>query len=46
MFEDYYGERPRCPYPFEKLGHDKQHYLPPPNWPSEDVAKSLKEMNA
>lgn len=46
MFEDYYGKRPMCPYPFEKLDHDKAHYLPPPNWPSEEVGKSLNEMTA
>ena len=45
MFEDYHERRPMCPYPFEKLGHDQEHYLPPPNWPSEDIGKRLTEMN-
>ena len=46
MFEDYHDRRPMCPYPFEKMAHDKAHYLPPPNWPMDDMAKSLKEMMA
>jgi hypothetical protein len=44
MFEDFHGRKPLCPYPFEKLAHDKEHYLPPPNWPFAEPGKSLKEL--
>lgn len=46
MFVDYHGMQPRVPLPFEKLGHDKNHYLPPPNWPLTEPARSLKTMLA
>ncbi len=46
MFVDYFSRKPMCPYPFEKLGHDPEHYLEPPNWPGDYDGRTLKEMLA
>lgn len=46
LFEDYFDKKPMIPYPFEKLNHDINHYLPPPNWPLDHGnGKKLKEMD-